>query len=273
MRRFERKTAVVTGASAGIGEACARKLAAEGANVVLAARGKEGLERLVQELGTEVALAVPTDVTDCNACERLLQATRERFGNLDILVNNAGFNSRGPLQEIPVDEVTQMVDVNLRAPALLTRLALPDMLAKGSGVIVNVASLAGRFPLDDDATYSAAKFGLRAFSFALAEELRGTNVKVAVVSPGPVETDFLMRSIDQVPDLTFSQEMSTAEQIADMVVQSAFDGRRERAKPVVGAKLATVGYLFPAVRRALKPALERKGRKTKEKYRSKYGSR
>jgi len=262
----------VTGASAGIGAACARKLVAEGANVVLAARGTEGLERLAQELESGVALAVPTDVTDITACERLLRAAKDQFGSLDILVNNAGFNSRGPLREIPVGDVLQMVDVNLRAPALLTRLALPVMLAQGSGVIVNVASLAGLFPLDDDATYSAAKFGLRAFSFALAEELRGTDVKVSVVSPGPVETDFLMRLIDDVPDLTFSQEMSTADEIADMVLQSAFDGRRERTKPVVGAKLATMGYLFPALRRALKPALERKGRKAKEKYRARHGS-
>ena len=273
MRRFEGKTAVVTGASAGIGEACVRKLVAEGANVVLAARGEEGLQRLVQELGSEVAFAVTTDVTDISACERLLRAAKDRFGSLDILINNAGFNSRGPLREVPVDEVLQMVDANLRAPALLTRLVLPEMLAQGSGSIVNVASLAGRYPLEDDATYSAAKFGLRAFSFALAEELRGTGVKISVVSPGPVETDFLMRSIDQVPDLTFSQEMSTADEIADMVLQSAFDGRRERVKPVVGAKLATVGYLFPGVRRALKPALQRKGRRSKEKYRARYGSR
>ncbi len=268
MRSFEGKTVVVTGASAGIGESCARKFVAEGARVVLAARSAESLQRLADELGGDSAQAVPTDIADVVSCKRLLESAKSRFGRIDVLVNNAGFNSRGPLKDVPVEDMLQILHVNLRGPLLLTRLALPDMLARGSGSIVNVASLAGRMPLEDEATYSATKFGLRAFSFALADELEGTDVHVSVVSPGPVDTGFIMDSIDTTPDIVFSQPMSTADEIADLVLQSAADGERERVKPAISARLATLGYLLPGMRRVLKPRLEAKGRKEKAKYRA-----
>ncbi len=104
MTRFDGKTAVITGASTGIGASCARKFVAAGARVVLAARSAQPLERLVAELGEDVAHAVPTDVSDIRACERLLDAAKSRFGSIDILVNNAGYNSRGPLEELPIDQ-------------------------------------------------------------------------------------------------------------------------------------------------------------------------
>jgi short-subunit dehydrogenase len=151
---------------------------------------------------------------------------------------------------------------------VLTRLALPIMRQQGSGSIVNVASLAGRFPLEDEATYSATKFALRIFSFAVAEELAGSDIHVSVVSPGPVDTGFIMDPsvIDDVPPLVYSQPMSTAAEIAHLVLESAHDGVRERTKPVVGARLATLSYLFPALRRAVVPLLERKGEREKKKY-------
>jgi NADP-dependent 3-hydroxy acid dehydrogenase YdfG len=268
MSRFEGKIAVITGASSGIGESCARKLVAEGARVVLAARGADSLQRLVDELGVDVAHAVPTDVSDPGACERLIEQAVSRFGAIDILVNNAGHNSRGPLEEISMGTMLQMLDVNLRGPMMLTKLVLPYMRARDSGTIINVASLAGRFPIDDEATYSATKFGLRIFSFALAEELRNTGVRVCVVSPGPVETGFILDEsvIETVPPIVFSQPMSTADEIADLVLASAVDGVRERSKPALGAKLATMAYLFPSMRRTLVPVLERKGRAAKKKY-------
>ncbi len=274
MSDFDGKTVVITGASSGIGEAAARKFVNQGARVVLAARSEEPLQRLASQLGDDVAFAVPTDVSDLDACNRLLEETVARFGRIDVVVNNAAFNSRGPLEDLPVDHMLQILHVNLRAPMILTRLAIPKMRAQGSGTIVNVASLAGRFPLDDEASYSATKFALRVFSFAVAEELRDTNVRVAVVSPGPVDTGFITDDgvIDSVPALVFSQPMSTADEIADLVVASAKDGERERVKPAVGGKLATLGYLFPGLRRLLIPALERKGEREKKKYIARHSS-
>lgn len=268
MKRFESKTVVVTGASSGIGEACARKFVAEGARVVLAARSKGPLDRLSEELGTRVTHVVPTDISDLSACKHLLQEAQARFGSIDVLVNNAGHNKRGAFEELPLDEMIQILDVNLRAPMVLTRLALPIMRNQRSGTVVNVASLAGRFPLDHEATYSATKFALRIFSFAVAEELRDTNVRVCVVSPGPVDTGFITDPsvIDTVPPLVFSQPMSTAEEIADLVLDSAADGAKERSKPAFSAKLATLSYLAPGLRRVLLPVLERKGEREKQKY-------
>ena len=121
------------------------------------------------------------------------------------------------------------------APLLLTRAALPYLRRRGAGAVVNVASLAGRVPLPHEATYSAAKFGLRAFSFALAEELASTKIRISVVSPGPVETGFILTDLEHVPDLVFSQPMSTAEEIAALVVEAARGGARE-ATPSVGSR-------------------------------------
>ncbi len=113
MSRFDGKTVVITGASSGIGESCARKFVAEGARVVLAARSAEPLRRLPDELGADVAHAVPTDVSDLDACGRLLEEAKSRFGTIDVLVNNAARNSRGPLEELPTDEMLQILNVNL----------------------------------------------------------------------------------------------------------------------------------------------------------------
>jgi len=268
MREFEGKTAVITGASSGIGESCARKFVEAGARVVLAARSAGSLQRLVEELGADVAHAVPTDVSNLGACEHLLEEARSRFGGIDVLVNNAGYNSRGPLEELPMDAMLQILDVNLRGPMMLTKLALPHMRSCDSGTIVNVASLAGRFPLDDEATYSTTKFGLRIFSFAVAEELRNTNVRVSVVTPGPVETGFILDQsiIETVPPLVFSQPMSTADEIADLVLASAADGARERTKPAFSGKIATLSYLVPGLRKFMMPIFERKGEREKKKY-------
>jgi len=115
--------------------------------------------------------------------------------------------------------------------------------------------------------YSATKFGLRAFSMALADELRGTGVTVSCVSPGPVDTQFLMAELDTVTDLTMSQPLVTPDQVAALVVLCALDGKPERAIPRLSSALTTAGYLAPGLRRALRPMLERRGRRTKQKLR------
>lgn len=202
MLRFEGKTVVVTGASSGIGAAVARLFAAEGARVVLAARSADALNRVAAEIGgSERALAVPCDVTDPAALATLIDVVERRFGAIHILINNAGYNARGPVESRSTEELLQIVDVNLRAPIVLCRLAFPALRRAGGGAIVNVASLAGKFPLPHEAVYSAAKFGLRVFSLALAEELRGSGIRVSVVSPGPVETSFILSQVRRCPTL------------------------------------------------------------------------
>jgi len=267
-KRFDGKTVIVTGASSGIGASAARMFAAEGANVVLAARSASVLDHVVAEIAAEggVAMAVPTDVADHAACANLLESAQAKFNSIHVLVNNAGYNFRGPVEEAPSAELARIIDVNLRAPVVLTRLALPYLRRSGKAAIVNVTSIAGRIPLPYEATYSATKFGLRAFTFALAEELESTGITVSCVSPGPVETGFLLDDVEEVPDLVFSQPMSTADEIAALVLDSAHDGTLERVCPQLSGYLATAGYLIPQLPRLLRPLLNYQGRSAKERY-------
>ena len=267
--RFVNKTVVIKGASTGIDAATAKRFATEGAKVVLAARSEDALRKMAGAIGREdTALPVPTDVTDSDALARLLARAEQQFGAVHIVINNAGYNSRGALEQQAVDALARTVDVNLRAPIILCRLALPYLKRAGGGAIVNVASLAGRIPVAEEATYCSTKFGLRAFSLSLAEELHGSGIMVSVVSPGPVDTDFIMTNINEVPDIVFSQPMSTADGVASLILDCAHDGRLERVIPWLSGHVTTFGYLFPSISRKVKPLFERRGRLVKERYRT-----
>ncbi|MGI9223281.1 MAG: SDR family NAD(P)-dependent oxidoreductase [Woeseiaceae bacterium] len=261
---FRDKTVIITGASEGIGAAAARKFASAGANLVLVARNKKNLEAVAEELRDKSQVEIfAMDVSDDEACVDLFKKADFEFGRVDILVNNAGCHSRGEVETVSADDLGRMIDVNLKAPIILTRRALPYLRKAKGGVIVNVASLAGRTPVPGSATYSASKFGLRIFTFALAEELRGTNIKVAAISPGPVDTGFIMGDIDNTPPMTFSQPMSTADEVAQGILDLCGNNQRELAMPGSSGFLATLGYLLPWLRRALWPYLERKGQRAK----------
>jgi len=263
---FDDKTVIITGGSEGVGAATARRFAAAGANLVLVARTRRKLDEIAEELrGQARIITVAMDVTDTDACQTMLKKARFEFDGIHVLVNNAGFHCRGPVLELNTDDLARMIDVNLRAPIILTRLAVPLIQESGGGAVINVASLAGRTPVPGAATYSSSKFGLRAFTFALHEELAGSDVKVAAVSPGPIDTGFIMSRIDEVADITFSQPMSTAEQVAEEIMKLCVNSKRERSMPPISGLLTQVSYLFPAVSRALLPFLSAKGRRIKRR--------
>ena len=267
--RFQQKVVVITGASSGIGAAAARMFAAEGAAVVVAARSQPALEQLVRDITAAggAAHAVRADVSRREDCERLLARAAEQLGGIDVLVNNAGANCRGPIERYQAEDLAGVVEVNLVAPIVLSRLVLPYMRKRGRGAIVNVASIAGRIPVAHEAVYSATKFGLRAFTFAMVEELEGSGITISAVSPGPVDTGFIMENLDDVPDLVFSQPMSTADDIARGILDCAADGAVERTIPQLSGYLASAGYMLPALRKMLFPILERRGKEAKEAYR------
>ncbi len=266
---FKDKTVIITGGSEGVGAATARRFAAAGANLMLVARGRKNLERIAEELRavTRVEI-VPMDVSDTEACVNLFKKAEFEFGNVHILVNNAGFIKRGLVESVDVEDLGRMIDVNLRAPIVLSSLAVTYLRQVDAAAIINVASLAGRAPIPATATYSASKFGLRAFTFALAQELADTGIKLAAVSPGPIDTGFIMSDIDSVSDLTFSQPISTADEVADAIIELCSNNKRERSMPPLSGLLTTVSYLFPAVNRLVRPLLEAKGRKVKRELRA-----
>ena len=263
-QRFDQTTVIITGASLGVGAATARLFAERGANLVLIARGIENLDKLAAELAIpDRCMTAAMDVTDTDGFADLLQRVQARFGWVDILVNNAGFHQRGLAESVKAEDLGKMVDVNLKAPIMLSRMMLPYLRKSKTPAIINVASLAGRTPVPGSATYSATKFGLRAFGLALAEELRGSGIKIASVSPGPIDTGFIMDDIDSVTDLTFSQPISTAEQVAEAIASLVHNKTLDQPMPRVSGLLTTVSYLFPGIGRALRPMLEKKGRRTK----------
>jgi NADP-dependent 3-hydroxy acid dehydrogenase YdfG len=184
------KTAVVTGASSGIGEATARLLTGEGCNVVLAARREDRLKSLAAELG-EGALAAPTDVTDPAACAALVARTVERFGSLEILVNNAGLGLYGSIPEGDPDDWRRMFDVNVLGVLYSTRAAVRHMLARGTGDVVFVSSLAGRrVPAPDGTVYAATKHAITALAEGLRLDVHEKGIRVINVEPGLVRTEF-----------------------------------------------------------------------------------
>jgi short-subunit dehydrogenase len=255
------KVALVTGASSGIGLAVAEKLVGAGVKVALVARRQATLDSHVARLGSDRTHAFAVDVTDFDAVTQLPDRVAAHFGRLDILVNNAGLNHRGPILRHSARALSDVITTNLTAPIVLTRAAV-EKLAKG-GAVVNVASLAGMIPVPHEAAYSASKAGLRAFTRSLREEF--PELRIATVCPGPVDTGFF-GDISQVPDLVFSQPMSSAEAVADAVIACIVGDKAEIALPSLSGKLATAGYVFPFLAAWLRPMLERRGAAAKARY-------
>lgn len=194
----ERNVALVTGASSGIGAALAERLAHDGNDLVIVARRRERLEALARRLESETGARVEVLVADLTDPQQLL-SVEDRLGtdpSVDLLVNNAGFGGYGPFAELEPDFADTLIGVHVRAPMRLTRAALPGMVTRGHGAIVNIASLlALSGPLrirmsGGRATYAGAKSFLLTFTQALAQELEFTGVHAMVCLPGMVETEF-----------------------------------------------------------------------------------
>ncbi|MBI2468284.1 MAG: SDR family oxidoreductase [Candidatus Rokubacteria bacterium] len=193
MRRRARASApvaLITGAGRGIGLATAEAFAAAGYAVVLAELRPEPGRRAARALARAGGRAWfrRTDVADARSVDGTVRATFRRFGRLDVVVNNAGALRVGALARLPVRDLDRMLTVNLRGPLLVTRAALPAMLRRGSGAIVNVASMLGKSGLRQYVTYCATKFGVVGLTEALADELHGTGVRVWAVCPGLTDT-------------------------------------------------------------------------------------
>jgi len=189
---------VVTGASSGIGEALVREYAGAGAKVTMVARRKALLDALAIDLGDTVRVQV-ADLGDPTQATAWIDDAIAAFGPIDVVINNAGVQIVAPTQDISVEKLRNLLEVDLFAPLAIIAVLLPKMLARGSGAIVNISSLAALAPTPGMAYYSAAKAGIGAASESLRGELRRTPIKVVTVYPGPVDTPMARAAYEVVP--------------------------------------------------------------------------
>ena len=190
--KLEGKVALITGASAGIGQACVRALAGEGARLVLTARRQERLETLkkeAQSLGTE-AVFVLGDAREEQTAIQTVKAAVDTFGRLDILINNTGAGNYKNLVDTSAEEYDSLMDTNVRSTFLFTRYAVPVMLKQKSGTILMISSMAGIYGFGGEAVYCMTKFAQVGFAQALDRELRESGIKVGAICPGGVKTEF-----------------------------------------------------------------------------------
>jgi NAD(P)-dependent dehydrogenase (short-subunit alcohol dehydrogenase family) len=192
-RPLSGQVAVVTGAGRGIGAAIATSLARLGAHAVLCGRTVSAIQATAAAIASEggSSTAVECDVTDLRSVESMAARIEDLFGRLDILVNNAGVGGgNSPLHELAPEVWQQVMNTNLRGVYYCIRSLAPVMIRRRSGHIVNVSSLAGKNPLPNGAAYSASKWGLNGLTYSVAEELRVHNIRVSVICPGSVHTEF-----------------------------------------------------------------------------------
>jgi NADP-dependent 3-hydroxy acid dehydrogenase YdfG len=221
--------ALVTGASSGIGEATAKRLAAEGAAVAVAARRLDRLERLVEEIDDAGgrALAIESDVTDRAQAEALVERTVAELGRLDTVVNNAGVMLLGPALDAPIEEWERMVDLNVKGLLYVAKASLPHLLKYADEAprlvtdLVNISSVAGRVARSGSAVYNATKHAVGAFSEALRQEVTERHVRVSLVEPGAVETELSSHNrpevLEQLKGRLAGVERLEAADIADTI--------------------------------------------------------
>ena len=213
---IEGKVAIVTGASKGIGKAIAHVFANSGAKVVLAARTREVVKQVADDLKAKGAdvIAIPTDVTNVDAVQSLITETLDTYHKLDILINNAGAGIFGNVIDFDHTDWDTVINANLKGVFLCSKFALPYLIADGGGQIINVLSIAAKVPFPASGAYCAAKAGALALTKVLAAEVRQHNVRVTAVLPGSVESPF-WDNITEHPDF---DKMLKPKHIADAIL-------------------------------------------------------
>jgi short-subunit dehydrogenase len=250
--RVEGKVVLITGASEGIGAACAAEFRRYGAVLSLVARSREKLEEVAGSDG----LAIPADLLDPASRQMVVERTLERFGRIDILVNNAGIGLYAPVCFSSMEEARAMFELNFFAPLELIRLAAPHMKRQGSGAIVNVGSIAGKVTLPWFTLYSASKYALGSLTDGLRMELRRSGIHCMTVCPGYVKTGFQSHVLSgKVPEAVGGMKSRwaiTPEECAQAIVK----GLERDARTVVAP--AAFGWLFIMLNRLFPSVVDRR---------------
>lgn len=240
------KTVVVTGASSGIGRAVSLQFARRGANVILAARRRELLDEVANKCRSfgVTATVIQTDVTKRDECVALI----EQAGTVDILVNNAGFAVFDAIETAKADDAIEMMNTNYFGALHCTQAVLPQMLARHSGSIVIVASIAGLMGYSHMGAYCATKFALIGMAEALRDEVIGRGVQVALVCPGTVETDFFVKAErSKLPGASRLILGISPERVARAICDAAVDGRYRRILPFTASAFIRLKEFFPRI--------------------------
>ena len=263
------KVTLITGASSGIGEAFARRLAEEKHNLVLVARSEEKLRQLCDELKLKhkiTAHYIAVDLTDFETDSRLFEETEKHNLEVDWLINNAGFGSMGDFANLELEKELEMIRLNVQSLVALTHRYLRKMRERKSGTIINVASTAAFQPVPFMATYAATKAFVKSFSEAIAEENRLFNIKVMALCPGPTETNFFDASNigTNVKDAFLKKGMQTPEAVVEAALSAVKRGKSSVVSGWTNYMTARLGNFVPnslitrAVGGVLRPKFEEK---------------
>lgn len=254
------KVTVITGASSGIGEEFARRLAAEGHNLVLVARSEKALHELCDELMLKhkiMAHYVVLDLTEADAHDRLVADTEKHGFEVEWLINNAGFGSVGDFAKLDAGREIEMIDLNIRSLVALTHHYLVKMRERKSGTIINVSSAAGFQPIPFMATYAATKAFVSSFTEAIAEENSPYGIKILALCPGSTKTNFFAASNIDRPIQVKGQQ--TSEQVVETALKAVKSGRRKIVSGLANKIGSILGTYTPhylssrAMSRALRP--------------------
>lgn len=232
--KLKGKVAIITGASAGIGWASALALAGEGANLVLTARRQSRLDELADQVKNRggQAATVVGDAREEETALKSIAVAKEAFGSLDFLINNVGVGNYKSFVDLSAEEYDEMMDSNMRSTFLFTRHAVPIMIEQGSGTILMISSIAGKYGLNGEAVYCATKFAQVGFAQALDNELRPHGIKVGAICPGGVKTEFALGR-GRTEQSVAESGMLEPEDVADVVLLSCTQSQQSRIIEVI----------------------------------------
>jgi len=244
--RIDSKVVLITGASEGIGAACAREFARRGARLSITARSEDKL----REVAGAETLVTAGDLTAPEVRLRVVERTLARFGQIDILINNAGIGLYSPAWKAPLDEAHALFELNFFTPLAMIQLVTPHMRKRRSGMVVNIGSIAGKVPLPWFTLYSATKFALGSLTEGLRMELARDGIRTMIVCPGYVKTGFQSHAlVGQPPDrlLKGKKFAITAEQCAEAIARGVEQDARTVVTPAIGWALIAAQRLFPSI--------------------------